>query len=138
MILGILSIAIHLVPPLLVIWGWNRWALRPNPHTWASNMSLLGFIAATASAALAVLTIAYAQVHHFPHYDPLLLRIFAWGALLSVAGIVLGIVGIWRPNALRWHARRFRNKHASLLGNDGLGRMNPKPSRRRLTFCARP
>jgi hypothetical protein len=103
-ILEILSFAIYLIPPLLVVWGWTLWALRPNPRTWASNMSLIGFIAATASAALAVLTIAYAQVHHFPYYDPLLLRIFAWGALLSVAGIVLGIVGIWRPNALRWHA----------------------------------
>ena len=104
MTLEILSIAIYLVPPLLVVWGWTRWALRPNPRTWASNISLLGFIAATASAALAVLTIAYAQVHHFPYNDTLLLRIFAWGAMLSVAGIVLGIVGIWRPNALRWHA----------------------------------
>jgi hypothetical protein len=67
-------------------------------------MSLLGFVLATASAMLAVSAIAYAQVHHFPYYDPLLLRIFAGGALLSIAGIVFGIGGVWRPSSLRWHA----------------------------------
>jgi hypothetical protein len=70
----------------------------------ASNSSLLGFILATASAVLAVSSIAYAQVHHFSYYDPLLLRIFAWGALLSIAGIGFGIGGVWQANSLRWHA----------------------------------
>ena len=103
-ILVILSVAIYLVPPLLVVWGWVRWAMRPKPRSLASNMSLLGFVLATASAMLAVSAIAYAQVHHFPYYDPLLLRIFAGGALLSIAGIVFGIGGVWRPSSLRWHA----------------------------------
>src|SRR5260221_415771 len=84
-----LSVAMYLVPPLLVVWGWTRLAARPKPRTLASNSSLLGFILATASTVLAVSSIAYAQVHHFPYYDPLLLRIFAWGALLSIAGSVL-------------------------------------------------
>ncbi len=62
----ILSVAMYLVPPLLVVWGWIRWAAQPRLRTLASNSSLLGFILATASAVLAVSSIAYAQVHHFP------------------------------------------------------------------------
>jgi hypothetical protein len=64
----------------------------------------MGFILATASALLAVLTTGYAQIHHFPYYDPLLLRIFRWGVLLSLCGIVFGIGGAWRPSPLRWHS----------------------------------
>jgi len=40
----------------------------------------------------------------FPFYDPTLLRIYAWGSLLSAGGIVLGLTGVSAPNALRWHA----------------------------------
>src|SRR5258708_23197989 len=98
-----LSVAWYLVPPLMVVWGWTRWAARPRLRTLASNSSLLGFILATASAVLAISSIAYAQVHHFPYYDPLLLRIFAWGALLSIAGIGFGIGGVLQANSLRLH-----------------------------------
>jgi hypothetical protein len=62
------------------------------------------FVLATASAALAVSSILFAQFHHFPYYDPLLLRIFRTGTLLSLAGIAFGIGGAWRPTSLRWHA----------------------------------
>ena len=65
---------------------------------------LAGFVLATASALLAVSTIAYAQIHHFPYYDPLLLRIFRTGALLSLGGIAFGISGVWRPSSTRWYA----------------------------------
>ncbi len=98
------GVAMYLVPPLLLAWGLIRWAARPKLRTLASNSSLVGFILATASAVLAVSSVAYAQVHHFPYYDPLLLRIFAWGALLSIAGIGFGIGGVWQANSLRWHA----------------------------------
>jgi uncharacterized membrane protein YgdD (TMEM256/DUF423 family) len=100
----LVGLAIYLVPPLIVAWAWARWATRPKLHSLTSNLSLLGLILATASAVLAILTIALAQVHDFPYYDPVLLRIFSWGALLSLVGIVLGIGGIWRPSSLRWYA----------------------------------
>jgi hypothetical protein len=58
----------------------------------------------TASAILAVGSVGYAQVHHFPYYDPLLLRVFRWGGLLSLAGVIFGIGGVWRSGSLRWHA----------------------------------
>src|SRR5580700_664962 len=94
----------YLVSPTTLIWGWTRWVRSQKLHTTASVLSLIGFIFATASALLAISSLAYAQVHHFPYYDPLLLRIFRMGALLSLCGVVFGVCGVWRPSPLRWHA----------------------------------
>ena len=103
-IFGILIVLGYLVTPVALIWGWTRWARRPKQQTVSAILSLFGFIFATASGILAVSSVAFAQVHHFPYYDPLLLRIFRWGGLLSLAGILFGISGVWRPGPLRWHA----------------------------------
>ncbi len=103
--LGILVAIGYLVSPTVLIWGWVRWVKRPMLRTLPTVLSLTGFSLATASAVLAVTTAAYALlVRSFPFYDPLLMRIYAWGSLLALGGIVLGIAGIWRPNSLRWHA----------------------------------
>jgi hypothetical protein len=32
------------------------------------------------------------------------MRIYALGTLLSLAGLILAIIGIWKPSSLRWHA----------------------------------
>jgi hypothetical protein len=104
MMLGIFFVLAYLVPPTLLVWGWTRWVRSPKLRSIGSVLSLIGFSLATASALLAVLTVGYAQIHHFPYYDPLLLRIIRWGVLLSFCGIVFGIDGVWRPNPLRWHA----------------------------------
>jgi hypothetical protein len=94
----------YLVSPTMLIWGWTRWFRQPKVKTTLSVLSLIGFVFATTSALIAVLVIGFAQIHHFPYYDPLLLRVFRWGALLSLGGIVFGISGVWRPSPLRWHA----------------------------------
>ncbi len=103
-ILAILFGVAYLVPPILLVWGWLRWTVRPRLWNTSSVLSVIGFALATLSALLAISTIAYAQVHHFPYYDPLLLRIFRSGALLSLGGFVFGVGGVWRPSPLRWHA----------------------------------
>ena len=90
--------------PIMLIWGWARWRSEPKLRTVPAILSLIGFVLATASAVLAVSTIAVAQFHHFPYYDPALLRIFRWGTFLSLGGIVFGISGVWRQSSLRWHA----------------------------------
>ena len=94
----------YLASPVILIWGWLRWVNRPRLWTAPSISSFAGFILGTTSALLALASIAYAQMHHFPYYDPLLVRIFSYGALLSIGGVVLGIGGVWRPSSLRWHA----------------------------------
>lgn len=77
----------------MLIWGWTRWAVdQPEPITIPSVSSLTGFILASASAALAVSSIAYAQLTGgFAFYDLRLLRIFRWGCLLSFLGLIFGI-----------------------------------------------
>jgi hypothetical protein len=102
---GILIGTGYLASPTVLIWGWIRWISLPKLRTAPSVLSFAGFILATASALLAVSSMAYSVViRRFPFYDPLLIRIFAWGILLSLGGIVFGIGGVWRPNSLRWHA----------------------------------
>jgi hypothetical protein len=94
----------YLVTPVALIWGWARWTRQPKQRTFPAMFSLIGFCFVTGSAVIAFSSLAYAQVQHFPYYDPLLLRIFRWGSLLSLAGIVFGIGGVWRPGPLRWLA----------------------------------
>jgi hypothetical protein len=94
-----------IVAPALLIWGWMRWVGQPNRWTITSILSLGGFLLATTSALLAVSTMMYARViGGFTFYDPLLMRIYRIGMLLSLSGIVLGVCGVWRPNSLRWHS----------------------------------
>jgi uncharacterized membrane protein YbhN (UPF0104 family) len=76
--------------PIMLVWGWARWQLGPKLRTISAVLSLIGFILATVSGVLAVSTIVFAQFHHFPYYDPLLLRIFRCGTYLSLGGIVFG------------------------------------------------
>jgi len=104
-VFGILIVLGYVVSPVVLIWGWTRWAVdHSEPRTILSVLSLMGFILATASAVLGVSTVAYAQVHHFRYYDPMLLRIFRWGFLLSCVGTLCGISGAWRQSSLRWYA----------------------------------
>jgi hypothetical protein len=102
---GILDVFGYLLSPVMLIWGWTRWVSHSKLRTVPATLSLVGFILATASALLAVSAIVYAHViRSFPYYDPLLMKIFGIGALLSLGGLALGIGGIWRTSPLRWHA----------------------------------
>lgn len=40
----------------------------------------------------------------FRYYDPTLLRIYRWGVLLSLAGLVFGAVGLRWSGPVRWYA----------------------------------
>jgi hypothetical protein len=91
--------------PALLIWGWIRWFRRTQPRTLPSILSSIGLALATASAILAVSSVLYAHaIGGFPYYDPRLLRMYRWGGLLSLSGLVFGIAGVWRPGPLRWLA----------------------------------
>jgi hypothetical protein len=101
----LLALAIFIALPVMVIWGWMRWAVRDKQWTRFSILSLVGFAFATMSGVLAMASVLYAHsIGGFPFYDPRLLRFFRWGSLLSATGIVFGLIGVWRPSSLRWHA----------------------------------
>jgi hypothetical protein len=100
-----LAILGYVTAPIMLVWGWTRWARQQKRRTASSILSLVGFALATASASLAVCLAIYARViGGFPYYHPLLMRTYATGTLLSLGGILFGLAGIWRWNSLRWHA----------------------------------
>ena len=104
-VIAIIACLGYLGAPATVIWGWVRWGCHPKQRTATAILSLSGLCLATASGLVAVSTIAYAQaIHGFRYYDPLLIKIFRTGMLLSLAGIASGMGGVWRSNALRWLA----------------------------------
>lgn len=96
---------IYLILPAAIVAGWIGWMRRRTSETPFSLLSVLGFGLSTCSALLAVGAVVYAHaIGGFPFYDPRLLRIYRWGSLLSLSGLVLGVVGIWRRSPLRWYA----------------------------------
>lgn len=102
-VLFVLGICITL--PTIMIWGWARWIKHREPRTTFSTLSLVGFVLGTVSGLLAIAATLYARIIvGFSFYDPALMKIYRWGALLSFAATVFAIIGLWRPSSLRWHA----------------------------------
>jgi hypothetical protein len=96
---------IYLAVPLVMVWGWIRWARRSNARSMPSILSLVGFTFSNASGILAVFSVMYAHIiGGFPYYDPLLLRIYGVGSILSLTAVLFSLGGVWRSNPLRWHA----------------------------------
>lgn len=93
----------YLALPVVLVVGWVRWARRRQ--TGSARPSLAGFSLGTASALLALGVMVYERAAGgFQFYDPALLRIYRWGLLLSVAGLVFGGVGLRWPGPIRWYA----------------------------------
>jgi hypothetical protein len=104
-VLVIFVIAVYVALPAGIIAGWIRWLRRRAPETRFSFLSLLAFGLATCSGLLALISLIYAHaIGGFPYYDPRLLRFYRWGSILADVGLVLGIIGCWRRNPLRWYA----------------------------------
>jgi hypothetical protein len=102
-----MTIFMYGVSPVMLVWGWIRWAKRPKLRTIPSILSLLGFIFATASATLAVSCLVYEHVHPNPRFAifyPLLWNMSRCGVLTSFAAILFSVLGVWRQSSLRWHA----------------------------------
>ena len=98
------AIAVYAVLPAAIIFGWIRW-VRSAQERWLFQLSLLAFGFATVSGIVAFISVIYAHaIGGFPYYDPRLLRFYRWGGILADAGLVLGIIGCFRRNPLRWYA----------------------------------
>lgn len=89
-----------------LVWGWRSWIRRRPEHLSAgAKCSLAGFVLASGSAALEIASGTYAQfTNGFSFQDPTLLRIYRWGFLLALLGLIVGLLGIARKNPLRWKA----------------------------------
>ncbi|HYM76211.1 MAG TPA: hypothetical protein VE377_09560 [Candidatus Dormibacteraeota bacterium] len=104
-VVAIVQVGMYFGLPLVTIWGWARWARRSHSRSASAILSLIGFTLATTSLVLAIASVAYAhRIGGFPYYDPLLLRIYGTGTLLSILALLFSLGGVWRPNLLRWHA----------------------------------
>jgi len=97
-------LCIYVALPVAVLGGWIHWAKQPKSLTLFSVLSMIGFFLATCSALLAFGGLSYAHaIGGFQFYDPRLMRLYRWGDRLALAGIVLGIIGCFRRNTLRWY-----------------------------------
>ena len=104
-VLGLFALIVIFAGPVLMIWGWLDWALKPNAEGWLKFLSLSGFTFGSASVFLAAGSLAYSSsIGGFAFYDPLLMKIYRTGFLLSLSGLIFGLLGIWRKHLLRWRA----------------------------------
>ena len=94
----------YLVSPVLLICGWAQWVRKPKLRAVPAALSLGGLVLATASTLLVIAAVTYAQIHHFPHQEPTLIRLYRVGILFSRCGVVFGLAGVWRPGSVRWYA----------------------------------
>src|SRR6266404_5105636 len=58
----ICAIAVYGVLPVLLIWGWIRWAISSQPRTVPAIMAFVSFLLTTLSVLLALGTAFYARV----------------------------------------------------------------------------
>jgi hypothetical protein len=87
--------------PVILIWGWVKWTRKPGIERGMGAFSRLGFLLGSASALLAIGAILRGG---WAFYDPLLMKIYLAGMLISSVALVCGLLGAVRPGPLRWHA----------------------------------
>jgi uncharacterized integral membrane protein len=101
----LLAITLYGGLPVILFTGWRRWVYRPPVQNRVLLLSLAGFALGTASIMVAIGALLYAgATGGFRYYAPALLTIYKVGLLLSLGGIAFALGGIWKRNALRWHA----------------------------------
>jgi hypothetical protein len=104
-VMVVLMIGAYLGVPIVLVSGWFRWWRRSEAESLVSRFALAGFVAGSASAALALGSVIYSlAIGGFPYWDPRLIRIYGVGLLLSLGAMALSLGGTLRRNALRWHA----------------------------------
>ena|SRR6185295_12119483 len=103
-ILVLIEIGFYVAVPAGLVWGWIRLLRNRQSQITFLAPSLVAFALGTASAVLAIGATLFSEAAGISGPDPSLLRIYRMGALLSLLGIVLAVVGVCRPGPLRWHA----------------------------------
>jgi hypothetical protein len=101
----ILRTLLFMVPLGFLAWSVRRW-LRTAPRivspAWRSYFAFAAISLAGISVLIWIVMGIWAQaIGGFPFYDPILMRIYAWGLLTGLAGFVASLVG---KGKLRWPA----------------------------------
>src|ERR1700743_1289069 len=102
-VIFLLGLAMYAVVPVTAFAGLRRCIRARSERNWIFLPSFIGFGFGLASALLVFIAIAWGG-GSYRYYDPDLLRFFKIGMLLSLAGVMAGLGGIWKKNLLRWHA----------------------------------
>jgi hypothetical protein len=88
-----------LATPLALIVGWTRFKRHPRQTGFCGWAGFFSLMTATVSALLAIGALMHGG---WKYYDPLLMKIYGAGLLVSTLGLVLGILGLFRRGDLRW------------------------------------
>lgn len=94
----------YIVGPISLVWGWAQWISRPKLRTISAIVSLISFVMASLSATLGLGTIVYASRGGFERGYDSFFRVVLVGGVISLAGILLALGGMWRKSSLRWFA----------------------------------
>jgi hypothetical protein len=94
---------IALLLPALMIWGWARWFKVPGEKTLSSKLALGGFVFANISVLIGLSALLFAHnTSGSPVLNPWLLRLYSFGLVASVLGVLLSLAGLRRSSPLRW------------------------------------
>lgn len=91
--------------PFIIIYGWVRWISRDLVEAARARISMAGHSLATLAFVLALASVLFSfTIGGFQYWDGSLIKLYKWGILLSLAGLLLGGIGMFRPGPLRWLA----------------------------------
>jgi hypothetical protein len=96
---------VFVLTPVVMVWGWTRYAKNPKNWNLASIFSLGALALATLSSLFSVMFLLHAPsmnggIWIFDRWA----NFFANGILFNLGAIALGFLGLWKRNPLRWPA----------------------------------
>jgi hypothetical protein len=101
--LFVLGLAMYVAVPVVTFTGLRRCIYARTEQGFIFLPSLIGFGFGLSSVTLVFIAMWWGG-SGFRYHDPRLLRIYGIGVLLSLAGLLAGLGGVWKKNPLQWHA----------------------------------
>ena len=89
----------------LVVWGWARWFNGERTRNVYRTISTIGLSLSTISALMIIASIFYLRnAGLLVLFDSFLFRLSSCGAVLSVSGTILSMIGLRQQSPFRWNA----------------------------------
>ena len=93
------------VIPALLFRSWLLWLRQKNqPSTRSFSFSWIGLVLASLSSLTAIGGFVFSAVVGPAYYDPVLMKIFFTGLLISLAALLAGLCGLQGKDSIRWHS----------------------------------